>query len=102
LTSLYSDIHFRTVVRKTNICAFLTLALETEGAVKKTHVWLFPVAVAMMLGGSHAAFSQNAAPDGAQIQGLPASDVLGSEDLWDNPTFVGGVIDGGPSASSEY
>ena len=38
----------------------------------------------------------------AQIQGLPASDVLGSEDLYDNPTFVGGVINGGPSASSEY
>jgi hypothetical protein len=37
-----------------------------------------------------------------QITGLPASDVLGSEDTWDNPTFVGGVINGGPSASSEY
>ncbi len=34
--------------------------------------------------------------------GLPASDVLGSEDTWDNPTFVGGVVNGGPSASSEY
>jgi hypothetical protein len=37
-----------------------------------------------------------------QITGLPASDVLGSEDTWDNPTFVGGVINGGPAASSEY
>jgi hypothetical protein len=36
------------------------------------------------------------------LSGLPASDVLGSEDTWDNPTFVGGVINGGPSASSEY
>jgi hypothetical protein len=36
------------------------------------------------------------------ITGLPASDVLGSEDTWENPTFVGGVINGGPSASSEY
>ena len=34
--------------------------------------------------------------------GLPASDVLGSEDIWENPTFVGGVINGGPTASSEY
>ncbi len=34
--------------------------------------------------------------------GLPASDVLGSEDIWDNPTFVGGVINGGPTASGEY
>jgi hypothetical protein len=37
--------------------------------------------------------------DGA---GLPASDVLGNEDIWENPTFVGGVINGGPTASSEY
>ena len=34
--------------------------------------------------------------------GLPASDVLGSEDIWENPTFVCGVINGGPTASSEY
>ena len=38
----------------------------------------------------------------AQLIGLPASDVLGSEDIWANPTFVGGVIDGGPTASSQY
>ncbi len=42
------------------------------------------------------------AASGQVPNGLPASDVLGSEDTWDNPTFVGGVINGGPSASSEY
>jgi hypothetical protein len=46
------------------------------------------------------ALAQTPAP--VSITGLPASDVLGSEDTWENPTFVGGVINGGPSASSEY
>lgn len=41
-------------------------------------------------------------PTQVSFTGLPASDVLGSEDTWENPTFVGGVINGGPSASSEY
>lgn len=49
------------------------------------------------------AFSGAALAQGAEeMKGLPASDVLGSEDLWDNPTFVGGVIGGGPSATSQY
>ncbi len=55
-----------------------------------------------MLGGAFWAVMMGAQLQAAQIQGLPASDVLGSEDLYDNPTFVGGVINGGPSASSEY
>ena len=38
----------------------------------------------------------------AQIQGLPASDVLGVEDLWENPTFVGAVANNGPTAHSEF
>lgn len=38
----------------------------------------------------------------AQIQGLPASDQLGAEDIWGNPTFVGGVVNGGPTAHSEW
>ena len=73
-----------------------------EDVVKKTNWWLLGVAAVVMLGGSHTAFSQNNDKANSQIEGLPASDVLGSEDIWDNPTFVGGVIDGGPSASSEY
>jgi hypothetical protein len=55
---------------------------------------LLPGALLLAIAGS--AFAQ------AELNGLPASDVLGSEDTWDNPTFVGGVINGGPSASSEY
>ena len=36
------------------------------------------------------------------IQGLPASDSLSAEDIWQNPTFVGGVVNGGPTAHSEW
>ncbi len=36
--------------------------------------------------------------DGAFLVGPPASDVLGSEDLWGNPTFVGGVANGGSTS----
>lgn len=70
--------------------------------MKKTNLWLLSGVVVALLGGSRAALSQNQAQTDSQIKGLPASDVLGSEDIWDNPTFVGGVIDGGPTASSEY
>jgi len=57
-------------------------------------------AVAMLVGVvSSPALTQDS---GKSLIGLPASDVLGSEDIWENPTFVGGVINGGPTASSEY
>ncbi len=29
-----------------------------------------------------------------------ASDLLGQEDLWGNPTFIGGVTNGGPGGHS--
>ena len=71
--------------------------------MKKRNAWLFAgVAAAAALLGTQSSFSQGRAQSGSTIKGLPASDVLGSEDIWDNPTFVGGVIDGGPTASSEY
>jgi hypothetical protein len=70
--------------------------------MKKTNMWLLGGLVAALFGGSQAALSQRQSQTDSQIKGLPASDVLGSEDIWDNPTFVGGVIDGGPVASSEY
>ena len=45
-----------------------------------------------------AAFCGTSAPavnvEVAFLVGPPASDVLGSEDLWGNPTFVGGVANG--------
>ncbi len=67
--------------------------------------------VRLLVGGALLAFvvsAQAHAQPAARAQalesliGLPASDVLGSEDIWDNPTFVGGVINGGPTASGEY
>lgn len=41
-------------------------------------------------------------PAFGQVQGLPASDELGAEDIWHNPSFVGGVVNGGTTAHSEW
>lgn len=38
----------------------------------------------------------------AQRNGQPASDLLGQEDLWGNPTFIGGVTNGGPGGHSVW
>jgi hypothetical protein len=38
----------------------------------------------------------------AQQTGQPASNVLSSEDIYGNPTFVGGVTNGGPNAHSVW
>lgn len=35
----------------------------------------------------------------AQFAGIPASDTLGADDLAYNPTFVGGVANGGSASS---
>ncbi len=37
-----------------------------------------------------------------QIQGLPASNQLGAEDIWGNPNFVSGTGNGGETAHSEW
>lgn len=37
-----------------------------------------------------------------QIQNPPASNILGTEDIWGNPTFVGGITNGGTTAFSEW
>jgi hypothetical protein len=34
----------------------------------------------------------------AQINGLPASDTLGADDLGGNPSFIGGVANGGSTS----
>ena len=34
----------------------------------------------------------------AQITGMPASDTLGADDIAGNPTFIGGVANGGGTA----
>ncbi|MGE4657955.1 MAG: hypothetical protein AAEI08_03370 [Gammaproteobacteria bacterium] len=36
------------------------------------------------------------------VSSQPAADVLGSEDLWGNPTFIGGVTNGGPDSGSVW
>ncbi|HJO39729.1 MAG: hypothetical protein QGF21_11480 [Vicinamibacterales bacterium] len=36
----------------------------------------------------------------AQRNGQPASDQIGQEDIWGNPTFVGGVTNGGAAGHS--
>lgn len=36
----------------------------------------------------------------AQRNGQPATDQIGQEDIWGNPTFVGGVTNGGPAGHS--
>ena len=38
----------------------------------------------------------------SEIRSIPASDSLSAEDIWQNPTFVGGVVNGGPTAHSEW
>mgnify|MGYP001369954844 CR=1 FL=1 len=34
----------------------------------------------------------------AQLAGIPASDTLGAEDLNGNPSFIGGIANGGSTA----
>ena len=41
-------------------------------------------------------------PVSAQYEGLPASNVLGGEDIWGNPTFTSGTGNNGETASSEW
>jgi hypothetical protein len=43
-----------------------------------------------------------AAPALSQQNGQPATDVLGSSDLYGNPAFMGGVTNGGPNAHSVW
>ena len=34
--------------------------------------------------------------------GIPAADVLASHDAWGNPTFIGGITNGGPDSGSVW
>ena len=36
------------------------------------------------------------------VTGQPAADVLASEDIWGNPTFIGGITNKGPDSSSVW
>lgn len=44
----------------------------------------------------------SAPPAFAQYEGLPASNELGGEDIWGNPTFTSGTGNNGETASSEW
>ena len=44
-----------------------------------------------------------AGPDAGRPQtGQPAADVLASQDIWGNPTFIGGLTNSGPTAHSVW
>ncbi|WP_428098297.1 hypothetical protein [Candidatus Rariloculus sp.] len=50
------------------------------------------------------AFTQQQADtcDCMPVSGQPAADVLASHDRWGNPTFIGGITNGGPDAGSVW
>ena len=54
--------------------------------------------------GSTASFAQQPADvcDCMPVSGQPAADVLASHDRWGNPTFIGGITNGGPDAGSVW
>lgn len=54
--------------------------------------------------GTTAAFAQQAVEvcDCTPDSGQPAADVLASHDRWGNPTFIGGITNGGPDAGSVW
>lgn len=60
------------------------------------------VAFSMPLGLASAQAPEADACDCRPDTGQPAADVLASHDLWDNPTFVGGVTNGGPDSGSVW
>ncbi len=53
---------------------------------------------------SSAALAQRQAEvcDCAPVSGQPAADVLASHDRWGNPTFIGGITNGGPDSGSVW
>ena len=69
---------------------------DRRGAMKQTTL-AYRIAALVLLG-PLSAMAQTA----GEIRGIPASDSLSAEDIWQNPTFVGGVVNGGPTAHSEW
>lgn len=57
----------------------------------------------LYLAGIAAAGAQTpAAHDFSPQTGQPAADVVGSHDLWGNPTFLGGITNTGPDSTSVW
>jgi hypothetical protein len=46
--------------------------------------------------------SANGATVDTHVEGIPASNSLGAEDIWHNPDFRGGVVNGGATARSNW
>lgn len=55
-----------------------------------------------LTGAALPAFACWAAVAQVPVDGQPAADVLASEDLWGNPTFIGGVTNRGPDSGSVW
>jgi len=68
-----------------------------DGVVMKQTILAYRIAALVLLG-PLSVLAQTA----NEIRGIPASDSLSAEDIWQNPTFVGGVVNGGPTAHSEW
>ncbi len=60
-----------------------------------------PIALALA---STTSFAQQPADvcDCTPVSGQPAADVLASHDRWGNPTFIGGITNGGPDSGSVW
>ena len=71
--------------------------IQIDGEVMKQTTLALRIAAVVLLG-PLSAMAQTA----SEIRGIPASDSLSAEDIWQNPTFVGGVVNGGPTAHSEW
>ncbi len=54
----------------------------------------------ILAGGASGAQSDES--KGRPKTGQPATDVLASEDIWGNPTFIGGLTNSGPTSHSVW
>jgi hypothetical protein len=48
------------------------------------------------------AHAVSAAEEFQLLDGIPAADVLGSQDTWGNPSFIGGITNRGPDSQSVW
>jgi hypothetical protein len=60
-----------------------------------------PLSALLALGLTQLAMAQGA-PVNTHVEGIPASNSLGAEDIWHNPDFRGGVVNGGATARSNW
>jgi len=63
---------------------------------------ILTLAVVLGSGASVASGAQSDESKGRPRTGQPAVDVLASEDIWGNPTFIGGLTNSGPTSHSVW